>query len=53
MILFSLEVVLVTGDMMLVTGDIDQEFEEFVKNNSNKLTKNQKEICKKLGVSIP
>jgi len=31
--------------------DIDQEFEEFVKNNFKKLTTNQKKICEKLGIS--
>jgi len=30
--------------------DIDKEFEEFVRNNYNLLTRNQKEICKKLGI---
>ena len=34
-----------------MTRDIDNEFEEFVRNNYNKLTENQKELCKKLGVS--
>ena len=30
--------------------DIDTEFEEFVKLNYKRLTKNQKEICQKLGL---
>ena len=34
-----------------MTKDIDREFEDFVKNNYNKLTENQKEIVKKLGIS--
>lgn len=32
--------------------DIDKEFEEFVKLNFSKLTANQKEICKKLGINV-
>ena len=31
--------------------NIDEEFEEFVKKNFYKLTDNQKEMCKKLGIS--
>jgi hypothetical protein len=31
--------------------DIDREFEDFVKMNYNKLTENQKEICKRLGIT--
>jgi len=30
--------------------DIDQEFEEFVRKNFYKLTDNQKELCRKLGL---
>jgi hypothetical protein len=33
--------------------DIDTEFEEFVKKNHNQLTENQRELCKKLGITIP
>ena len=33
--------------------DIDQEFAEFVKKNPEKLTKNQKELCKQMGISFP
>jgi hypothetical protein len=32
--------------------DVDAEFEEFVKKNFYKLTDNQKEMCKKLGIAI-
>ena len=35
-----------------MTKDIDREFEEFVRTNFHKLTENQKQICKKLGISI-
>ena len=30
--------------------DIDREFEEFVRKNFYKLTDNQKELCRKLGL---
>ena len=30
--------------------DIDHEFEEFVRKNFYKLTDNQKELCKQLGL---
>ena len=33
-----------------MTRDIDREFEEFCRNNYNKLTENQKSIAKKLGI---
>lgn len=33
--------------------DIDLEFEEFVKKYHYKLTVNQKNLCKKLGLSLP
>ena len=36
--------------MVQLQKDIDKEFEEFVKNNYGLLTKNQKEICRKLGI---
>ena len=32
-------------------GGFDKEFEEFVKSKFHKLTDNQKEVCKKLGLS--
>ena len=38
------------GTVVFEMKDIDQEFEEFVKLNYKKLTKNQKEICQKLGL---
>ena len=31
--------------------DIDREFEDFVRMNYSKLTENQKEICKRLGIT--
>jgi len=31
--------------------DIDREFEDFVKKNYKNLTDNQKEICKRLGIT--
>ncbi len=31
--------------------NIDEEFEQFVKLNYHKLTENQREICRKLGVA--
>lgn len=34
-----------------MTKDIDREFEEFVQKNFHKLTENQKQICKKLGIN--
>jgi len=37
--------------VIYLARDIDYEFEEFVRNNFNKLTDNQKELCKKLGIS--
>jgi|GEM_PF-1708174 hypothetical protein len=33
--------------------DIDREFEEFVLKNYNKLTDNQKNICRVLGIAVP
>ena len=45
-ILFSLQEV-------VGVGDIDQEFEEFVRKNYFKLTENQKKICEKLGIAVP
>jgi hypothetical protein len=34
----------------MMTRDIDREFEEFCRNNYNKLTENQKNIARKLGI---
>jgi len=31
--------------------NIDEEFEQFVKLNYHKLTDNERELCKKLGVT--
>lgn len=33
--------------------DIDREFEEFVLKNHKKLTANQRQVCERLGISIP
>lgn len=33
-------------------GDIDREFEEFVRCNYKKLTDHERTICEKLGIKI-
>ncbi len=35
-----------------VSMDIDREFEEYVSKNYKKLTVNQKQMCKKLGICV-
>jgi len=37
--------------VVYMTKDIDREFEEFVQKNYHKLTENQKQMCKKLGIN--
>jgi len=34
-------------------ANIDEEFENFVKLNYHKLTENERNICKQLGISVP
>jgi len=36
-----------------MTPNIDEEFEQFVRMNYQKLTENQRKMCEKMGIAVP